>query len=817
MTGPCPTPERLAAALRGLQRSADEAELAGHLEACPACRARLEELAGGSGWLTGLAKTRAITAPAASKSLDRAMEELESSLGIAEREAPTAPPRLDFLQPSDRPGVLGRFGPYDVIAHVASGGMGIVLKARDAALDRVVALKILPPTHAANALARARFVREARSAAAVVHEHVVPIYAVDEQAGLPYLVMQFVQGRTLAERIRATGPLRLEEILRIGAQTAAGLAAAHAQGLVHRDVKPGNILLENSVERVKLTDFGLARALDDSVLTRTGELAGTPEFMAPEQAGNGAVDHRVDLFSLGTVLYAMGTGCSPFQGNSVVAVIRKVCDEQPPAVHEVNPAMPRWLSGIVARLMAKAPAERFQSAEEVARLLERYLARVQHGDFGELRGTPGASRAGARARRRIALGAGALLCLGALWFFLATDRRHGPAPSPARPLPPDPFVVSTGTGARVGSFADLEAAFEASPADGIVDLCWTGPREMPAIRLPPKSLTLRAGRGFRPEWVVLKASGSALGAAAPLTLEGIQFLLNPVADGRSADAPGGRALLPPRAPHAAPGGTALVAVTNAVLRVAHCVFKVIPRSERDLACLQLWNVSECRLDSTLLLAPMEKGVVWQRHAGGPASPPRETRLTITNCIAAAGEAVWLDLEAGPGARLEMFRNTFTGPSGLYFPPGYTTTNLEVNAARNLFDSGCLMFDARPALSRVLTACIHWSEREDLLSPVRRYVMAPAPAPEEGPSRLSEWNRWWNQDGEDLREVRVAYASGRSDVNPGGGLPPAEPQSFQVTDLQVTEGPPLPREEWSRFGADAARVGPRPDSPGGKVK
>ncbi|MCI0745861.1 MAG: serine/threonine protein kinase [Verrucomicrobia subdivision 3 bacterium] len=293
------------------------------------------------------------------------MRRLETRSGAPEHEM-ESPPRLDFLQPSDQPGVLGRFGPYEIVAHVASGGMGIVLKARDQALNRIVALKILEPTLAANTLARARFVREARAAAAVVHEHVVPIYAVDESAGLPYIVMQFVQGQPLSDRIRATGPLRLEEVLRIGAQTAAGLAAAHAQGLIHRDIKPGNILLENSVERVKLTDFGLARAVDDTGLTRTGELAGTPEFMAPEQAANEAVDHRSDLFSFGSVLYAMCTGHSPFHASSVIAAVRKVCDARPPPVHEVNPAIPRWFNDIVARLMAKSPAERFQSAREVA-------------------------------------------------------------------------------------------------------------------------------------------------------------------------------------------------------------------------------------------------------------------------------------------------------------------------------------------------------------------------------------------------------------------------------------------------------------------
>src|SRR5262245_24956454 len=250
MPGPCPNPERLAAALRGNQPPGEEADLAAHLAHCPVCQAALESLAGGSGWLEAKAKAYTTTELTACEPLRRVMRALESCSGDAHDEAPP-PPKLDFLQPIDQPGLLGKFGPYEVIAHIASGGMGIVLKARDPALNRVVALKILSPALAANSLARARFIREARAAAAVMHEHVVPIHAVAECDGLPYIVMQFVKGRSLSERIRATGPMRLDEILRIGSQTAAGLAAAHSQGLIHRDVKPGNILLENSVERVK--------------------------------------------------------------------------------------------------------------------------------------------------------------------------------------------------------------------------------------------------------------------------------------------------------------------------------------------------------------------------------------------------------------------------------------------------------------------------------------------------------------------------------------------------------------------------------------
>src|SRR5205085_10991456 len=153
--------------------------------------------------------------------------------------------------------------------------------------------------------------------------------------------------------IDCDGPLAVEEVLRIGMQAAAGLAAAHAHGLVHRDVKPSNILLENGVERVKLTDFGLARAADDASLTQSGVLAGTPQYMAPEQAQGEGMDHRADLFSLGSVLYAMCAGRPPFRAETTLAVIRRVCDEHPRPLRDINPEVPAWLAALIARLHAK--------------------------------------------------------------------------------------------------------------------------------------------------------------------------------------------------------------------------------------------------------------------------------------------------------------------------------------------------------------------------------------------------------------------------------------------------------------------------------
>lgn len=195
----------------------------------------------------------------------------------AEQLRATAPamPSLAFLTPSSRADSLGRLGHYEILEIVGSGGMGIVLKAFDEQLHRIVAIKAMNPALAACGAGRQRFVREAQAAAAVNHDNVVDIYAVEEAGPVPYLVMEYVAGISLEEKLKQQGFLSLREILRIGLQTADGLAAAHRQGLVHRDVKPANILLQNGVERVKITDFGLARATEDVSVTQMGVIAGT--------------------------------------------------------------------------------------------------------------------------------------------------------------------------------------------------------------------------------------------------------------------------------------------------------------------------------------------------------------------------------------------------------------------------------------------------------------------------------------------------------------------------------------------------------------
>ncbi len=402
----CPDIRNLQALLDDAAPGSETGDVLGHLETCVHCQHTLETLVADPGaWddaAQGLANCQE-QEPALRHMVERLQGE---DFAAASRH------EITFLRPTDKPSLLGLFGPYEVLEVIGQGGMGIVFKALEPSLERVVALKVLAPRLASSVTARRRFIREGKAAAAVTHDHIVAIHGVSEAEGLPYIVMQHIIGESLQDRLDRAGPLELEEIVRIGLETASGLAAAHAQGLIHRDIKPANLLLEgggvvsggvvsggdasvsspftphysplttnHSPIRVKITDFGLARMADDTLLTQDGVVTGTPEYMAPEQARGEPVDHRADLFSLGSVLYAMATGSSPFRGNSTVAVLRQVSDESPVSICATRPDMPEWMDGFVARLLAKNPAERFQSAGEVLEMLAGYLSHLERPEI----------------------------------------------------------------------------------------------------------------------------------------------------------------------------------------------------------------------------------------------------------------------------------------------------------------------------------------------------------------------------------------------------------------------------------------------------
>jgi serine/threonine protein kinase len=282
--------------------------------------------------------------------------------------APPADRNLtDFLSPAQSPDEIGRLGKYRVLEVVGAGGMGVVFKAEDPRLRRSVALKAMLPALASSETARERFLREAQAAAAIQHDRIVAVYDVGEENGVPYLAMPFLRGESLETRLtEAGGPLPTDELLRIGHEIAEGLAAIHELGLIHRDIKPGNIWLEGDSGRVKILDFGLARAARGDVqLTQEGSILGSPAYMAPEQANRKPLDARVDLFSLGCVMYLMATGALPFEGDDALSTLLAVTNTEPIAPCVRNPDVSKGVSELVMSLLAKNAEDRPGSAREV--------------------------------------------------------------------------------------------------------------------------------------------------------------------------------------------------------------------------------------------------------------------------------------------------------------------------------------------------------------------------------------------------------------------------------------------------------------------
>ncbi len=276
------------------------------------------------------------------------------------------PSSFPFLAPAQAPDEVGRLGGFRLLRLLGDGGMGVVFEAEDPTLKRRIALKMMKSFLAADPSARDRFTREARAAAAVKHKHVVVIYQVGEDRGVPFLAMELLDGESLSDRLRREGKLPSAVVVRIGREIAEGLAAAHERGLIHRDVKPLNLWLETGTGNVKILDFGLARAaIGDDQLTPAGGILGTPAYMAPEQARGEDVDARCDLFSLGVVLYRMTTGVAPFEAPTHSAALLKVATHHPAPPHTTDPSVPAALSDLVMRLLAKEPAGRPASAREV--------------------------------------------------------------------------------------------------------------------------------------------------------------------------------------------------------------------------------------------------------------------------------------------------------------------------------------------------------------------------------------------------------------------------------------------------------------------
>jgi tetratricopeptide (TPR) repeat protein len=371
----CYSTEVLEQVLTGDLDESVAAPLRAHLATCATCQ----------GWLDARAEEPALRAclprlermqhdVLAEPALQRLLDGLRSCVPTVERETRLEPPAgaLPFLNPPAAAGELGRLGPYRIVAELGRGGMGIVFRAVDDDLRRTVALKVLRPD-LADEEAKARLVREAQLAARFRHEHVIGVHAVVQPpGGLPYLVMEYVDGQPLSAILRDQKRLEPRQAVEWLVQAADGLAAAHAAGLVHRDVKPGNILIEKATGKAKLGDFGLARAeAHTQTLTQAGAIMGTPVYMSPEQARAAPTDPRTDVYSLGVTLYEVLTGEVPFRGTALM-VVRQILTEEPRPPRRLNDHIPRDLETICLKAMAKEPARRYANAGELADDLRRW-------------------------------------------------------------------------------------------------------------------------------------------------------------------------------------------------------------------------------------------------------------------------------------------------------------------------------------------------------------------------------------------------------------------------------------------------------------
>ncbi|HEX9689512.1 MAG TPA: protein kinase, partial [Thermoanaerobaculia bacterium] len=376
-----------------------------------------------------------------------------------------------------------RLGPYEILSAVGAGGMGEVYKAKDTRLERTVAVKVLPARLSENPEFRQRFEREAKTISQLSHPHICTLHDVGNQDGVEYLVMEFLEGETLTERL-AKRPLPLEQVLRYGIEISDALDKAHRQGIVHRDLKPGNVMLTKS--GLKLVDFGLARlagpALGSIVsslsvvptqaekgLTARGAILGTFQYMAPEQLEGGEADGRTDIFALGLLLYEMATGQKAFSGKSQASLIGAILKDDPAPISSVQPMAPPALDRLVKTCLAKNPDDRFQTAHDV-RLQLQWIA-----EGGSVAGVaaPVAARRKSREKLAWALFAIAALAAAGLGGFLVARWPQPPRTVRSSLLPPEKSSFAFEFGPMALSPDGRRVAFVATSSG--INMLWVQP------------------------------------------------------------------------------------------------------------------------------------------------------------------------------------------------------------------------------------------------------------------------------------------------------------------------------------------------------
>jgi WD40 repeat protein len=400
--------------MAGLASAAEAEPLERHLAGCDSCRRAVQVLPFGDPLAQALRGCAATDVPSeVDGAADTVVRHFEGEPAARETDGSGSPTpaqgdhagaaarlgRFDFLAPPQQAGEIGRLGPFRVLGGIGIGGMGVVLRAHEPLADRVVALKVMQPRLAGDESHRQRFLREARAAAGLRHDHVVTVYHVGEDRGVLYLAMELLQGESLADRLRREKRLAPAEAAHIGRQAALGLAAAHERGLTHRDIKPANLWLEAGTGRVKVLDFGLSLPADNSdPLTGSGLVPGTVHFMAPEQARHRAseVGTWTDVYGLGVVLYQMLTGRLPFEGPPL-EVVHRIGVEAPLPPSHFRDDLDPGLESIVLKAMAERPGDRYPGGRELAEALADWSSgsvKAPAAAVGAAAATPGRRRRG---------------------------------------------------------------------------------------------------------------------------------------------------------------------------------------------------------------------------------------------------------------------------------------------------------------------------------------------------------------------------------------------------------------------------------------
>jgi serine/threonine protein kinase len=746
MTNPCPNRAVLESLLSGALTDVEPVER--HLESCPACQKRLEELAG----VTSVVPQTSAPAELHQSGDSAALSVVMKRMLHDARPPATAvgAPYTDVVPLGDESSAQSRssrrpqrIGEYDVQAVLGRGGIGVVYRATDRALARDVAIKVLRADLADNDSLRERFLREARAAAALRHDNVVAIYGVGQHGDQPYLVMEYVPGGSLADRLVRKGKLPGPEVVRLGIEVASSLSAAHARGIIHRDVKPGNVLWDAEAGRYKLTDFGLAKAMDDVSLTRSGMLVGTPEYLSPEQAEGQSVDARSDIFSLGALLYAAATGQSPFHADSTIGVLHRVRTLIPPSLSQLRPDCPGELTTVVERLLTKNPDQRYQTAGAVVEDLRRIEAQIGGASSQPAPAMRARSQRTVLARL-VAVATLVLVSAAVVVGWLATRDVDTSSETDSDAVAPDRAFVVLATSAGFDTLSDAVAA---APAEGIIEIRSNNRLSIHPIRLKDQPLVIRAAAGSRPILVpVGKESHSepAIATDSNLTLEGLQIEWS--AESASADD------FDPRA--------CAVQATGGLLRVHHSNITV----SRNGVCLRIGGAA-CELRNTRLSASNGLCIAWRPSAQAP--------LQLENCVLSGDCCISIVDNRGAAtlpASLEVTRNTWQARKGINIvaaPGRMGTSRLRAHHNRFAVDHLLVMYwplrgpkSVQPPnvqfLRRAFREMFVWQEQENLYGAKSRFLSWQSPRQPvtevpDSPQNIADWEAFWNVPGTDSRQ------------------------------------------------------------------